>query len=39
MSSIKYESMDDSDIKFYLPKVRLVMYRFEKIILPHKRRL
>ena len=25
-SEVKYESMDDSDIKFYLPKARLVMY-------------
>ena len=26
MNSIKYESMDDLDIEFYLPKVRLVVY-------------
>ena len=43
MSSIKYESMDDSDIHYYLPKARLVMYNdlkkyktIEKLLPKHK---
>ena len=42
MSSIKYESMDDDDIRYYLPKARLMLYNelknktIEKLLPKHK---
>ena len=42
MSEIKYESMDDDDIRYYLPKARLMLYNelknktIEKLLPKHK---
>ena len=42
MIEIKYESMDDDDIRYYLPKVRLMLYNelknktIEKLLPKHK---
>ena len=43
MNEIKYESMDDSDIEYYLPNARLIMYNelkrcksIEQLLKKHK---